>query len=191
MATVATPPMTAVEFFDFVHRPENRDRVFELEAGEIVEMSRPGKKHGLVCANVARILGNYAAASKKGYVCSNDTGVVVERNPDTVRGPDVMFFEDVATFDDVETKFGETPPLLAVEVLSPNDNTGKVNRRIEQQLAFGAGMVWLLDPESLTVTVYRNDRRHVVFDETDELTGADILPEFRCKVSEFFSMPGR
>lgn len=188
---VAAQQMTAAEFFEFVHRPENRDRVFELEAGEVVEMSRPGKKHGLVCANVTRILGNYSATVKQGYVCSNDTGVIVERNPDTVRGPDVMFFEDAATFDEVESKFGETPPLLAVEVLSPTDNTGKVNRRIEQQLAFGVSVVWLLDPESLTVTVYRADRGHVVLDEGDEIADEEILPGFRCKVAEMFAMPGR
>src|SRR5262245_35065236 len=61
MATVAARntaarTMTAEEFFDFVHRPENRDRCFELEDGEIVEMALPGERHGVVCANVAGIL---------------------------------------------------------------------------------------------------------------------------------------
>jgi Uma2 family endonuclease len=77
MATVATRPITADEFYDFVHRQENRDRVFELERGEIVEMSRPGKLHGFVCANIVAILVVFARQRKKGYVCSNDTGVVV------------------------------------------------------------------------------------------------------------------
>lgn len=191
MSTLATTLMTAAEFYDFVHRPENRDRVFELERGEVVEMSRPGKKHGLVCANVAGILRNYAIAVKKGYVCSNDTGVVVERDPDTVRGPEVTFFEDVGTFDEVESKFGETPPLLAVEVLSPTDNMGKVNRRIEQQLSFGTSLVWLLDPDSRTATVYRIDRGHVVLEENAEITGEEVLTDFKCRVTEFFAMPGR
>ena len=55
MATVASDLMTAEQFYEFVHRPENRDRIFELEDGEIVEMSRPGKKHGLgaICANAS------------------------------------------------------------------------------------------------------------------------------------------
>ncbi len=191
MATVATPLMTAAEFYDFVHRPENRDRIFELEQGEVVEMSMPGKRHGLVCANVSGILRNFAIATKKGYVCSNDTGVIVERDPDTVRGPDVLFFEDATTFGDVDERFGSTPPLLAVEVLSPNDKTGKVNRRIEQQLQFGTAIVWLVDPESLSVTVYRNGRQFFVLDETDEITGEDVLPNFKCMVAEFFAMPGQ
>ena len=191
MATVATKPMTAEEFYEFVHRPENRDRVFELEDGEIVEMSLPGKRHGLVCANVSGILREYAKAKKQGYVCSNDTGVVVAREPDRVRGPDVMYFEDAKVFDQVGEKFADTPPLLAVEVLSPNDNMGKMNRRIEDQLRFGVAVVWLLDPDSQIVTVYRPGSGLYSRDETEELTGDDVLPDFRCKVSEFFALPGQ
>jgi Uma2 family endonuclease len=191
MAIAATRRMTAEEFYEFTHRPENRDRIFELEHGEIVEMSRPGKKHGLVCANSVRILGNFAAARKKGYVCSNDAGVVVERDPDTVRGPDVLFFEDVADYTEMEEKYGETPPLLAVEALSPNDSMGRVNRRIKEQLEFGTRLVWLLDPEARNVTVYRPGKAHYVVEENEELTGEDVLPDFRCKVAEFFNLPGQ
>ena len=148
MATVAVKPITAEEFYAFTHRSENRDRVFELERGEIVEMSRPGKKHGLVCMNAGTALWTYAKLKKKGYVCSNDTGVIVERDPDTVRGPDIAFFDDAQTFADVEEKYGEQPPLAAVEVLSPNDSMGKVNRRIKEQLNAGTQLVWLIDPEA-------------------------------------------
>ena len=191
MATVATRPITADEFYDFVHRPENRDRVFELERGEIVEMSRPGKLHGFVCANVVIILGLFARQRKKGYVCSNDTGVVVENDPDTVRGPDVMFYEDADRYEDLEKKFGKTPPRLAVEVLSPNDRIGKVNRRVKEQLEFGTGLVWVVDPESRNVTVYQAGKEYSVFEEADEITGADVLPDLRCKVAEFFALPGQ
>src|SRR6476646_4285239 len=107
MTVTETKLLTAEEFYQWANRPENEGRCCELEQGRIVEMSRPGKLHGLICANVARILGNHVAARKKGYVCSNDTGVVVERNPDTVRGPDVLLFEDVDKVEQVEEKYGE------------------------------------------------------------------------------------
>jgi Uma2 family endonuclease len=80
MATIQTRLMTAEEFYEWAHRPENRDKPFELERGEVVEMSRPGKRHGMICGNVAGILRNYAVQRQKGYVCTNDTGVVVERD---------------------------------------------------------------------------------------------------------------
>ena len=191
MATVATKLITAAEFYEFVHRPENRDRRFELERGEIVEMSRPGKKHGLVCANGVRMLGNFAAGRKKGCVCSNDTGVVVERDPDMVRGPDILFFEDVVRADEVEEKYGDTPPLLAVEVLSPNDTATQVTQRVIEQLNFGTQLVWVVDPDAELIAVYRRGKQPYVVKKDEELTGDDVLPDFRCKVAEFFQLPGQ
>jgi Uma2 family endonuclease len=195
MATVSTKPMTAEEFYEFTHRPENRDRIFELERGEIVEMSRPGKRHGFICANVVRILGNFASARKRGYVCSNDTGVIVERDPDTVRGPDILFYDEVITYEEIEEKYGNTPPLVAVEVLSPNDTHGKITRRVRQQLVAGTKLVWVVDPEARNGTVYRlgGDQRvtYYVVEENQELTGDDVLPDFRYKVEEFFKLPGQ
>jgi Uma2 family endonuclease len=190
MATVASRLMTAEAFYDFVHRPENRDKVLELERGEIVEMPRPGKRHGVVCGNSTGILRNFAIARKKGYVCSNDTGVVVERDPDTVRGPDVLFFEDAARFLEVEEKYGEDPPLLAIEVLSPNDTYAEIRQRVQEQLTFGTKLVWVIDPEARKITVHRPDKPDYSLGENDELTGDDVLPDFRCKVAEFFKLPG-
>ncbi len=191
MATVATKPMTAEEFYDWANRPENRDGCFELERGEIVEMSRPGKRHGLICGNISRVLGNFAVQHKKGYVCTNDTGVVVERDPDSVRGPDVLFFEDVDQIDLVDEKYGESPPLVAVEVLSPNDTTGKLIRRVREQLRFGVQQVWVLDPAARNVIIYQSGKEDVVVEEGEELTGGDALPDFRCLVAELFALPGK
>jgi Uma2 family endonuclease len=192
MATVTKPTLlTAEQFYDWANRPENRDRPCELERGRIVEMSRPGMLHGMVCANVARILGNYAVARQRGYVCSNDTGVIVERGPDTVRGPEVLFFEDADDVEDVDPHYSETPALLAVEVLSPNDTAGKVARRVNEQLRFGTRLIWVLDPDARNVIVHRADAREEVVEETEVLTGNGILADFRCRVAEFFALPGK
>jgi Uma2 family endonuclease len=182
--------MTAEEFFDWVHRPENMDRVFELEAGEVVEMSRPGGRHGVVCGNAGRILGNFTFQRRKGFVCSNDTGIVLARAPDTVRGPDIALYEETLTLDEVNPRFLENPPTLAVEVLSPNDRWGKVTRRVQEFLRRGVRLVWLLDPDAKDVTVYRAGRDACVVGEDEELTGEDVLPDLRCRVADFFAMPG-
>jgi Uma2 family endonuclease len=189
MASVAAKLLTAEEFYEWSNRPENRDRHCELEHGEIVEISRPGKRYGLVCGNVTWILGSYVRGRNKGYVCSNDTGVIVERDPDTVRGPDVMLFEDAQTLDQVESGYGEVPPLLAVEVWSPNDTAGKVARRVREQLRFGVKLIWLVDPEARNVIVYRPGEEDAVFEENEELTGYDVLPDFKCCVADLFLLP--
>ena len=82
MASVISKRLTADEFYEWTHRPENRDRHFELEEGEVVEMSRPGERHGTVCSNTSYLLVGYTRTIKKGNVTSNDTGIVLERDPD-------------------------------------------------------------------------------------------------------------
>jgi Uma2 family endonuclease len=196
MISVASPPitsrqkMTASEFYDWVHRAENRNRFFELDCGEVVEMPPPGKYHGFVCGNVAGILRNFAIQRRKGYVCTNDAGVLVEHDPDTVRGPDVTFYEDAQNAADMDRQYAERPPLLAIDVLSPNDRINKTNRRITQMLRGGVAVVWLIDPDSRDVSIYRLGQDPILLVETQELTGDPVLADFRCKVSEFFAMPG-
>src|SRR6266576_3761113 len=122
--------MTADEFYDFVHRPENTDHWFELVRGEVIELPPPTRPHGFICNNVGRILANYTFETGSGYVAGNDSGVVLEREPDTVRGPDVALYDDADSFAELHPKYGEVPPRLVVEVLSPNDKAARVLRKI-------------------------------------------------------------
>ncbi|MHB1422730.1 MAG: Uma2 family endonuclease [Gemmataceae bacterium] len=64
-----------------------------------------------------------------------------------------------------------------------------MNRRISRFIKWGVPLVWLVDPEEQTVTVYRPDGVPDVLERVDELTGSNILPDFRCRVAEFFFMP--
>jgi Uma2 family endonuclease len=189
MTSAVTQQMTAEEFHEWTNRPENSGKHHELARGEVIEMSRPGEVHCLVCGNVTRILGNYTVQRRKGYVLSNDVGIIWERNPDTVRGPDVVLYNHSRRYQELNPKFCEDIPPLAVEVRSPNDRMSKINRRISQFLDWGVVLVWLVDPEDQTVTIYRRDKRPEVLEADEELVGDGILPDFRCRVADFFFMP--
>jgi Uma2 family endonuclease len=181
--------MTADEFCDWVHRPENDNKWFELVRGEVIELPPPLKIHGVVCGNVVWILGGYVRQRRKGYVTGNDSGVILERDPDTVRGPDVAYYEDAQSFSELHPKYGEVPPRLAVEILSPNDRADRMTRKITDYLQNGVEIVWLVDPEARTVTVYRPDKGPRLVGEKEELTGEDILPGLHCRTADFFFMP--
>jgi len=190
MATVASELMTAEEFFDWVCRPENSERRFELVDGEVVEMPPPGDIHGTICALIARILGNFAFERGRGRVASNDSGLVVKRDPDTMRGVDVMFYEEVAVYDEISRRYAKQLPVLAIEVISPSDTWTKLNVRIAQYLDRGVPLVWVVDPEDKTVAVYRPTHRPEFLNEENELTGNGVLPDFRCRVADLFALPG-
>jgi Uma2 family endonuclease len=191
MATVATKLLTAEEFFEWVNRPENQDKLYELDRGEIVEMPSPSELHGVLCAFIVHLLWKFVIQRGRGYVCSNDTGLLVDEDPDTVRGPDIMLFDENRQLDQLSRKFTRRLPKVVVEVRSPSDQMTKLTRRIGQFLKRGVPLVWLVDPEVRSITVYRVDKYPVVLDETDELTGEEILPDFHCGVTEFFALPGQ
>jgi Uma2 family endonuclease len=182
--------MTAEVFYDWVHRPENRDGHFELERGRVVELPRPGERHGFVCANVGTVLANHTYQRRQGYVCGNNTGLILERDPDTVRGPDVMLYSQVRRYDDLRPRYPDEPPTLVAEVLSPTDRWGTMTRRVTQFLQRGVALVWLVDPEGRTVTVYRAGQLPQVLEGADELVCEDVLPGFRCRIAELFYLPG-
>lgn len=195
MATTIRPAaglMTAEEFCEFVHRPENANRFFELEDGEIVELPPPQISPGLYAQNIGALLWLYARQRKRGYVCSNDSGLVVGRDPDTVRGPDIMYFDDGKSAAEIAAMaYAEDPPLLAVEVLSPSDRPGRVARKVAQYLRAGVRLVWTVDPEVREVNVYRTGATEPdILGMNDTLRGDDELPGFECRVAEFFELPG-
>ncbi len=189
-AAAATRPMTAEEFYDFVHRPENADKWFELVRGEVIELPPPQKRHGRACMNIGFLLEMYVRQRRKGYVTSNDAGVILERGPDTVRGPDLAIYEDAQSWEELHPKYGEVPPRLAVEVVSPNDKPGKLTAKIADYLASGIDLVWVIDPEERHIAVYRMGRELRIARDGDEVTGEDVLPGLTVKVSDCFIVPG-
>ena len=183
MSTVQQPLVTVAEF-EKMRDPEDGSQL-ELVRGEVVIMTPPQGKHGICCSEVARLLGNFVKPNKLGWVTSNDTGVVLEREPATVRGPDVAFWS-LKRQPTMPEGYFEIPPDLAVEVLSPNDRRSDVRAKIKEYVFYSVPLVWLVDPEARTVTVYRGSMRGTELDESDTLDGGDVLPGFSCQVADLF-----
>ncbi len=102
----------------------------------------------------------------------------------------MTFYDVVLRYEDVPRKYVVRPPTVAVEILSPDDRPGKLARRITQFLRRGVKLVWIIDPDARNVTIYQVGKEPYVVEEDEELTGNKVLPDFRCRVAEFFEMPG-
>ena len=53
-----------------------------------------------------------------------------------------------------------TPPLLCIEVLSPEERMSRVNMRVQEYLDFGVSEVWVADPIEKQIWIYRKDGMH-------------------------------
>jgi Uma2 family endonuclease len=77
-------------------------------------------------------------------------------------------------------------PDLAVEVISPSDTYTEVEEKVAEYLQAGAKAVWVVNPRRRTITLYHSLSDITILTEHDTLEGGDLLPGFRCRVSEVF-----
>ena len=182
--TVAQKLITAEEFARMPDPPDGSKQ--ELVCGEIVTMPPPGGIHGVCCSKTDRRLGNFVDANHLGTVAANDIGIITERNPDTVRGPDVAYWS-FERLPEVPVGYIEAPPDLAVEVLSPWTKIRQLRKKIQEFFQRGVRMVWVIDPENRTVTVYRTPDEGRVLHESATLSGEDVLPGFSCPVADLLA----
>jgi Uma2 family endonuclease len=124
-------------------------------------------------------------------VASNDAGVVLREDPDTVVGPDVAYYTDANTFEDVHPKWGDVPPVLAVEVQSPNDKMREVMAKVAEYLQNGVRTVWLVNYEERFLTVFDVGQPPVIVNEADPVPALPNLPGFSHTLSDFFRLPGQ
>lgn len=181
--STTTQLMTADELLKL---PRGRFR-YRLIKGELITMSPAGSEHGVVIMNLAAPLAQYVKANNLGIVFGAETGFIIEENPDTVLAPDVAFISrEHIPESGIPKKYWPGAPDLAVEVLSPGDTTREVEKKVNQWLTAGARVVWTVNPKQKSVTVHHASKETSTFSETDELDGEDIVPGFRCRVSEIF-----
>jgi len=181
--SINTRPMTADEF---IMMPDD-GMLHELIRGEVTTMPLPGGRHGKIALKIGRRVGDFVENHGLGETFAAETGFLIERNPDTVRGPDVSFVrqERLAEITNPD-KHVPFAPDLAVEVVSPSDRPAEVAEKVEAWLATGARMVWVVEPRNRTVTIHVAGLQDRTLAAADTLLGGEILPGFTCKVSEFF-----
>ena len=181
--TAGVRPMTADELFKL---PKDEARG-ELIQGVFYPAMPTGGRHGEIEALLAWRLLNVVQPSGRGRVMTGDPGIVLERGPDTVRAPDVAYFSAERLPPDADIAgFLDVVPDLIVEVVSPDDRVTEVREKAEMWTSFGARLVWVVWPETMTVDVYRPEESVVTLGAEDTLTGEDVLPEFSCIVREVF-----
>ena len=117
-----------------------------------------------------------------------ETGFIIERDPDTVRAPDAAFVsKERLPPGEAQAGFLEMAPDLAVEVISPSDTASYVQAKVEQWLAAGTRLVWVIYPDSRSVTVYHSTGEGEVLSTDDTLDGAPVFEDLSVPVQDLFA----
>jgi len=184
MAHAATTLMTVEEF---ARLPDGNVRC-ELVRGEVIEMTPSAAESGRIGSRIAIRLGAFVEAHELGITYIPDAGFLLARDPDTVRVPDVAFVtkQRAGLHPPVEGCFPGAPD-LAVEVVSPTDKMTDILEKVEEYLAAGTQIVWVVVPKRPEVYIYRSTGGPEVVGADGTLTGEPILPGFSVAVAEVFA----
>ena len=158
---------------------------YELLDGSLVE-KHMGLRETNVQSKVARRLDEYGDASGNGFVLIE---AVVRLNPDRPnrgRKLDIAYVLKKTVGAELTEAFLDVPPELAVEIVSPNDLYLDVDRKIEEYLANGVGLVWACNADLRLVRTYAADGTVGVARVGDTLTGGDLLPGLSVAVADLF-----
>lgn len=163
------------------------DHRFELVRGRLAKLEFPGCQHGWICAKVGCALGNFVERHDLGYVISNNSGVITERDPDSVRGPDIAYYSyERIPKGQLPVGYAAAPPELVFEVRSPDDRWKNILTKVAEYLQAGVLAVCVVDPDDEIVILYYPDRpgERLAIEKT--LTLPDILPGFSVLVRDLF-----
>ena len=160
----------------------------ELVRGELRKTMAAGHRQGKIVVSLVTKLGNFVGHRKLGTLVASDSGVWLERDPDTVREPDVAFTSAEKIPLDAEIDgYAEVVPDLVVEIVSPSDTRRWARDRAQMWLDYGAPLVWIVHPDTRTIDVYRPGSAATTLHEDDSLDGHEVLPGFTYPVSTIFT----
>jgi len=127
----------------------------EYVDGRIVESNVGEVDHSDLQTAIAHYLRSYY---RKRVWAGVEVRVQVRKT--RFRVPDVT----VVTVSKPEGKIIRKPPLVAVEVLSPDDRAGDLEEKIADYLTFGVRYVWVLNPETRRAYIHTAEGSHEVKD---------------------------
>lgn len=159
---------------------------YELVDGQLVERTM-GTESSWVALQLAALLVVYCKSHNIGWVFGADAGFqCFPGAPDKVRKPDVSFVRSDRLPAGPPKGHCRVAPDLAVEVISPHELYSEVEAKVDEYLAAGVRIVWVIDPPHRAVRVHRADGTVTDLRDSDDLPGEDAVPGFRCRVGDLF-----
>jgi Uma2 family endonuclease len=189
MSTAVAPGLMTAE--DLLAMPDDGVERW-LIRGKLREkpMTVRNREHSRIMAQMTRLLGNWLVGQPepRGQVLCGEAGCRLRGTPESVVGIDVAYISaELAARSSEETTLIDGAPILAVEILSPNEVKETTDEKIGEYLAAGVALVWIIDPRWRTVETFRPNAQPQMVNCDQELTAEPHLPGFRVRVAELFA----
>lgn len=177
--------MSEDEFFEFCQ--QNKELNMERDTNKnIIIMSPTGTESGFYNGNIYTQLALWNRKTGLGVTFESSAGFLL---PDgAVRSPDAAWIpkEQYFSFDkETRQKFLPYCPDFVMELKSPGDKLPDLQKKMEEWIANGAQLGWLIDPKTETAYIYRREGSpETVRGFHRSLDGEDVLPGFLLNLEE-------
>jgi Uma2 family endonuclease len=171
---------------DVIDIEEREGKLCELVAGVLVEKT-VGYRESRLAIFIAGLLNAFVLPRNSGIVTGPDGTMELMAN--LVRIPDVAFTK----WDRFPGRKCPTEPVprlspnLAIEVLSRSNTPGEMLAKRQDYFSVGVELVWEIDPEKRTVSVYASPTQSTTLSANDTLDGGTVLPGFALPVAQLFA----
>jgi Uma2 family endonuclease len=159
---------------------DNPDLRIEMTAGkELIIMSPTKPNTGRRNAKILQRLANWAEQHQNGEVFDSNSAFTLPNG--AKRAPDVSWIQKSrwdALSEEEKDRFSEICPDFVVELRSTSDRVADIEVKMEEYIANGARLGWLLDPFEKRATIYRPGQPPQRIDNPTILGGGPVLPGF-------------
>ena len=174
--------LSAEQFDSYLFEEDKR---YELDEGELIEMTRPAYWHNQILQNLVVELALYFRQNPIGRSLLSEN--LYALSPSVRLAPDAAIILGDRSAELRDAKVIHIVPDICAEVLSPSETPARVHRKLRQYFAAGVREVWLIDPEARTVEVWTGP--HLPDHEltVEEVLGSALLPGFELPLASLFS----
>jgi Uma2 family endonuclease len=162
---MAMGAQTLISLEEYLTTSYSPDR--EYRDGVVLERNVGKKAH----ARLQLRLGSYFNRRRREWRIEAFTELRIRIRKDWYPIPDVCVYEEPVPEGEVPSR----PPLLWIEILSPDDRMTDVWRKADELIANGVPYVWIIDPETLESELRTPSGIQSVPDKTLRLAGSPIV----------------
>jgi len=160
---------------------DNRDFRIEMTSqGELIIMPPPGCKTGIRGSKINYRLAGWTEQDGTGVCFVTDTGFTLPNG--ARRGPDAAWITN-ERWDQIpeeqQEKLAHISPNFVIELRSPSDRLRDIQEKMDEYMANGVQLAWLLDPFDNCATIYRPGQAPERIEKPSILSGDPVLPGFR------------
>ncbi|MGB8703238.1 MAG: Uma2 family endonuclease [Thermosynechococcaceae cyanobacterium] len=178
--------MTDDQFFDLCQH--HRDYRFERTAsGALIIMPPTGGETSRRNLSLSGQLYQWNQSRNLGVAFDSSGGFKLPNGAD--RSPDASWVLK-QRWDDLtpqqRKKFLPLCPDFVLELRSPSDAIAELRQKMQEYIANGARLGWLLDPQTQQVEIFRPDQAPEILRSPKSLSGDPVLPGFVLDLTDIF-----